>query len=222
MNSEEIKTRCPSCRSQSLFVGKGGHLTCSVIGCKEPVVGRATNELIAEVERLTDKLDFTVRAVLEGEVAYEKTYKRMLAEAELSIKVDVALSKSRNEVEHLNRENEGLRLSLDINQNVEHGTITRLKVEVGRLKGDVCKLVLSGQDGDIVIAGLRVEVEALEADNKALRQGVEFVVPPASEPEEIKVVDCKCVREIYVCAAHSLVNSLKGPALPTKPPSDPE
>ena len=31
-----IVTRCPSCRAQSLFIGEGGHLTCSVIGCKNP------------------------------------------------------------------------------------------------------------------------------------------------------------------------------------------
>jgi hypothetical protein len=40
-----IVTRCPSCGSQSLFLGSGGHLTCAVIGCKEPGVERAIEAL---------------------------------------------------------------------------------------------------------------------------------------------------------------------------------
>ncbi len=34
----KIVTPCPSCGARSLFVGEGGHLTCSVIGCPEPGV----------------------------------------------------------------------------------------------------------------------------------------------------------------------------------------
>jgi len=33
-----IVTPCPSCGRRTLFIGAGGHLTCSVIGCKEPSV----------------------------------------------------------------------------------------------------------------------------------------------------------------------------------------
>lgn len=34
-----IVDRCPTCGAQSLFVGAGGYLTCSVIDCKAPAVG---------------------------------------------------------------------------------------------------------------------------------------------------------------------------------------
>jgi hypothetical protein len=42
-----ITTRCPSCGHQSLFVGKGGHLTCSWLECKEPGLERAIQKLTA-------------------------------------------------------------------------------------------------------------------------------------------------------------------------------
>lgn len=31
-----IRGRCPRCHSESLFLGSGGYVTCSVIGCKDP------------------------------------------------------------------------------------------------------------------------------------------------------------------------------------------
>lgn len=34
----KITTPCPCCGAKSIFVASGGHLTCSVIGCKEPSV----------------------------------------------------------------------------------------------------------------------------------------------------------------------------------------
>lgn len=43
--TEPIVDRCPSCGAASLFIGKGGYLTCSVIRCREPGVGRAIEEL---------------------------------------------------------------------------------------------------------------------------------------------------------------------------------
>lgn len=38
-----VRGRCPSCGSDSLFLGSNGYVTCSVIGCKEP--GAATDLL---------------------------------------------------------------------------------------------------------------------------------------------------------------------------------
>lgn len=35
---------CPSCRSHSLFLGEGGYVTCSVLGCRDP--GLATDLLM--------------------------------------------------------------------------------------------------------------------------------------------------------------------------------
>ncbi len=49
-HEERISTRCPSCDHTTLFIGAGGHLTCSVIGCKEPSVERAVEDLRAVLE----------------------------------------------------------------------------------------------------------------------------------------------------------------------------
>ena len=45
---ERIVTKCPSCGGRSLFVGVGGHLTCSYLECPEPVVETAIASLTAE------------------------------------------------------------------------------------------------------------------------------------------------------------------------------
>lgn len=31
-----VAGQCPGCGSASLFVGSGGHVTCAVLGCKDP------------------------------------------------------------------------------------------------------------------------------------------------------------------------------------------
>lgn len=31
-----VQGRCPSCHHQTLFLGEGGHVTCSLIGCTNP------------------------------------------------------------------------------------------------------------------------------------------------------------------------------------------
>jgi hypothetical protein len=41
MVETRITTPCPSCGGKTLFVGSGGHLTCSWVECPEPVVERA-------------------------------------------------------------------------------------------------------------------------------------------------------------------------------------
>lgn len=40
-----VRGRCPSCGSETLFLGSNGYVTCSVLGCKEP--GAATDLLSA-------------------------------------------------------------------------------------------------------------------------------------------------------------------------------
>ena len=40
-----VRGRCPSCGSESLFLGTNGYVTCSVIGCKDP--GAPTDILAA-------------------------------------------------------------------------------------------------------------------------------------------------------------------------------
>ena len=56
--SEIIATPCPSCGGKNLFIGTGGHLTCSLIGCKEPVVETAIDKLKREDERAWDSARF--------------------------------------------------------------------------------------------------------------------------------------------------------------------
>lgn len=55
MSEEKIMTRCPSCGSRSLFIGKGGLLTCAVLECKSPSL-EATIEGMREEIRLDDEL----------------------------------------------------------------------------------------------------------------------------------------------------------------------
>jgi hypothetical protein len=45
-----IATRCPSCGSQTLFIGSGGHLTCGLLPCKNPSVGDALKRF-AQIEK---------------------------------------------------------------------------------------------------------------------------------------------------------------------------
>jgi hypothetical protein len=52
-----IETRCPACGHQTLFLGSGGHLTCSWVGCPEPSVSAAVEQLqgrpsMAQIEAL--------------------------------------------------------------------------------------------------------------------------------------------------------------------------
>lgn len=66
-----IAHRCPSCGAQSLFIGAGGLLTCSVIGCKDP--GAAMDVLdglfaaaIAERDNLREQFLAVVSGTLAG------------------------------------------------------------------------------------------------------------------------------------------------------------
>ena len=48
-NQPRIADRCPNCGAQSLFIGGGGWLSCSVIGCSNPSVRDAIAALKAPV-----------------------------------------------------------------------------------------------------------------------------------------------------------------------------
>jgi hypothetical protein len=41
---QRIVTTCPACGNQTLFIGSGGHLTCSWLKCKSPSVAMAVEE----------------------------------------------------------------------------------------------------------------------------------------------------------------------------------
>ena len=47
-----IVTPCPTCGNKTLIIGKGGHLTCSWLQCREPSVEAAINVLLAQREEL--------------------------------------------------------------------------------------------------------------------------------------------------------------------------
>lgn len=66
--SEVIRTPCPNCGGQ-LFVGKGGHLTCSSFHCSEPGVERKWVAL----QRQNDKLSRELAAAREDRDAWKRT-----------------------------------------------------------------------------------------------------------------------------------------------------
>jgi hypothetical protein len=69
-DAPSITTPCPTCGSRSLFIGSGGHLTCSRVpgrdnsgGCSEPGVENAVDKLKARLARMTE----AAKAVLDLE-----------------------------------------------------------------------------------------------------------------------------------------------------------
>jgi hypothetical protein len=66
MIEERITTRCPSCGGRTLFIGSGGHLTCSFIDCPEPFV-RAAIEALQEVATVAKKYQQEKQKFLSGQ-----------------------------------------------------------------------------------------------------------------------------------------------------------
>lgn len=64
--TKRIMDRCPSCGSQSLFIGSDGYLTCSVVGCKNPCVGNAVAKLI-DADQTPRKQLADIKATLDKE-----------------------------------------------------------------------------------------------------------------------------------------------------------
>lgn len=60
----KIADRCPACGGQTLFIGAGGWLTCSVIGCKEPGFSAKWNE-VETCARKAEAEAAALREVLE-------------------------------------------------------------------------------------------------------------------------------------------------------------
>jgi len=62
---EPICDPCPKCGLRSLFIGKGGYLTCSSLQCEQPGVGREMENLSrrcaaaeSRLARLVEALEF--------------------------------------------------------------------------------------------------------------------------------------------------------------------
>ena len=52
-----IVTPCPSCGRRHLFIGSGGHLTCSLIDCKEPSAEDAVDTLRTRLQEVEAERD---------------------------------------------------------------------------------------------------------------------------------------------------------------------
>lgn len=50
LRDPKIATPCPACHHTSLFIGSGGHLICSWLGCQEPSVEEEVQKLQSEVK----------------------------------------------------------------------------------------------------------------------------------------------------------------------------
>jgi hypothetical protein len=71
---EQIVTRCPTCGGQTLFIGDGGHLTCSWLKCVEPSVAHAierTAKLLDLEHTRAAELTWLVGCVVEALDAYD-------------------------------------------------------------------------------------------------------------------------------------------------------
>ncbi|MFG3136140.1 DUF6085 family protein [Streptomyces sp. NPDC048211] len=67
----DVQGRCPACGGASLFLGEGGHVTCSRIECPEP---SAADELLHGLEDGVLRLfrgDFGTRLILRALEAHE-------------------------------------------------------------------------------------------------------------------------------------------------------
>lgn len=51
-----IETRCPMCKHGTLFIGSGGHLTCSWLECPNPSLSHVHEKLLAERRELVEAL----------------------------------------------------------------------------------------------------------------------------------------------------------------------
>lgn len=49
-NGKRIADRCLTCGSVSVFIGSGGWLTCAHLGCGEPGIGKAIDDLCTRAE----------------------------------------------------------------------------------------------------------------------------------------------------------------------------
>lgn len=76
--SEQISMRCPSCNGRNIFIGTGGHLTCSYIECPEPVIAQKIDDLmneLAEYKEHFEPLMIKLRLDAEAQMEQRKTYK---------------------------------------------------------------------------------------------------------------------------------------------------
>jgi hypothetical protein len=56
----KIATPCPTCGNSTLFVGSGGHLTCSWLKCRQPGVEVAIDALKQQRQALDDLVLWTL------------------------------------------------------------------------------------------------------------------------------------------------------------------
>jgi hypothetical protein len=77
MSEQKIVDKCPSCGSTgTLFVGEGGYLTCSLIGCPQPGVTQAIDQLRAEKDTYRARSEIT-EANLESYMELQAENKKL-------------------------------------------------------------------------------------------------------------------------------------------------
>lgn len=54
----KVRGKCPSCGLETLFLGEGGYVTCSLIGCRRP---DAATELLAVSDKAWTEIGPTLR-----------------------------------------------------------------------------------------------------------------------------------------------------------------
>jgi hypothetical protein len=93
-DAPSITTPCPTCGSRSLFIGSGGHLTCSRVpgrdnsgGCSEPGVEHAVDKLKARIAELEQERD---RAVEVADATTKGVYSKYMLEAAAAIGRDLS------------------------------------------------------------------------------------------------------------------------------------
>ena len=65
VRNPRVQGRCPACNATTLFLGNGGHITCSWIDCEEP---GAANRWLRNPQQMFAVINDALDAVLKGEV----------------------------------------------------------------------------------------------------------------------------------------------------------
>ena len=92
-NQPKIRTRCPSCGFSSLFIDDAGHIVCSSIECKEPIVEKAISALREKAKGVTLNPAPAPEATetwLDGAVRKERDeWKARAEKAELAFRMSI-------------------------------------------------------------------------------------------------------------------------------------
>lgn len=160
-----ISDRCPSCGHGTLFVAPGGWLTCSWLGCKQPVVSRALNtfgEVQSNVAAMTAERD-ALKAKYRGK------------EADLQNTV-IDLGETRGLLQRAREERDAFRADLEVVRALIRAKERAIDAYRERnvaltAERDALRAVMSELDA------LRARCEALEAALRTIQQRASVNTP---------------------------------------------